>query len=144
MWQKLGTFLLNKYFLKSLFSNNFLLARHYFCLQNIKISFEYADFYAKISLILDTSAKNFITQQTLLSINFVRQIWNQFWFQSLHVLELQDQSELLSNTHCPVTTLYWKSKTHSQFLDIWCIFARKTTFHLEDYPKPMSFFVNPV
>ena len=33
-------------------------ARHYFCLQNINISFEYTDFYAKISLMLDTSAKN--------------------------------------------------------------------------------------
>ena len=31
----------------------------HFCLQNIKIPFEYADFYAKISLILDTSAKKF-------------------------------------------------------------------------------------
>ena len=38
---------------------------HYLCLQNIKISFEYVDFYAKLSLILDTSAKNFITQQIL-------------------------------------------------------------------------------
>ena len=46
----------------------FLLARHYVCLQDIKISFWYVDFYAKISLILDTSAKNFITQQTLLFI----------------------------------------------------------------------------
>ena len=49
-----------------------------------------------------------------------------------------------STSHCPMATLYWKSKTHSQFLDIWCIFDRQTTFHLEDCPKPMSFFVNPV
>ena len=47
-------------------------------------------------------------------------------------------------SHCPMATLYWKSKTHSQFLDIWCIFDRQTAFHLEDCPKPMSFFVNPV
>ena len=39
-----------------------------FLFTNIKISFEYDDFYAKISIILDTSAKNFITQQTLLCI----------------------------------------------------------------------------
>ena len=44
----------------------FLLACHYFCVQNIKISFEYADFYAKISLILNSAARNSITQQTLL------------------------------------------------------------------------------
>ena len=49
-------------------------AHHYFCLQNIKISFEYADFYAKISLILHTSAKNFITQQTLISTHVLLHI----------------------------------------------------------------------
>ena len=43
-----------------------------------------------------------------------------------------------------MVALYWKWKIHSQFLDIWCIFDRQTTFHLEDCPKPMSFFVNPV
>ena len=48
----------------------FLLARHYFCAQNIKISFEYADLYAKISLILDTAARNSITKRrTLLNNN---------------------------------------------------------------------------
>ncbi len=41
-------------------------ARHYFCIQNIKIFFECADFYAKISLILDTLAKNSITQWILM------------------------------------------------------------------------------
>ncbi len=39
----------------------FMRACHYFCLQNIKISFEHADFYAKISLILDTKARNSLT-----------------------------------------------------------------------------------
>ena len=43
----------------------FLPARHYFCAQNIKTTFEYADFYAKISLILDTTARNSITQWIL-------------------------------------------------------------------------------
>ena len=47
-------------------------------------------------------------------------------------------------SHCPTTTLYWKSKTGSQFLDIWSIFARQTTFHLENWPNQVSFFVNPV
>ena len=28
--------------------------------------------------------------------------------------------------------------------DVLTIFYRQTTFHLEDCPKPMSFFVNPV
>ncbi len=49
----------------------FLLARQYFCVQNIKISFEYADFYAKISLILDTAARNSITQRALLVTLYV-------------------------------------------------------------------------
>ena len=36
----------------------FLSARHYFNLQDIKISFEDVDFYAKLSLILDTTVGN--------------------------------------------------------------------------------------
>ena len=50
---------------------------------------------------------------------------------------------MVLTSHCPLATFYWKSKTHSQFLDIWCIFDWQTTFHLEDCPKLMSFFVNP-
>ena len=45
---------------------HFLPARHCFCLQGIKISFNHDDFYTKISLILHTPAKNSITQLTLL------------------------------------------------------------------------------
>ena len=33
---------------------------------------------------------------------------------------------------------YWKS--NSQFLALWCIFDGQTTFHLDDCPKPLSFF----
>ncbi len=33
-------------------------AQQDFCLQNIKISFEYADFHAKISIIMDNAARN--------------------------------------------------------------------------------------
>ena len=44
----------------------FLSARHYFNLQNIKISFEDVNFYAKLSLILDTPVGNLKTQQTIL------------------------------------------------------------------------------
>ena len=35
-----------------------------------------------------------------------------------------------------------KIKIHSQFLDIYCIFGRQTTFHLEDCPNLLSFCVN--
>jgi len=45
-------------------------------------------------------------------------------------------------SHCPTATLYRKSKTPSQLLDIRCIFVRQTTFHLEDCLKNISFFVN--
>ena len=44
----------------------FLPAHHYFCLQDIKISFDQADFYTKISLILNPSGRNSITQLTLM------------------------------------------------------------------------------
>ena len=44
----------------------FLPAHHYVCLQDIKISFWHVDFYAKISLILDTRIKNSTTQLTIL------------------------------------------------------------------------------
>ncbi len=37
-----------------------------------------------------------------------------------------------------------KSKTPSQFLDIWCMFVTQTTFHLEDCSKNKSLFVNPI
>ena len=50
-------------FEKPLLSKN-VPARHYYCLQNI--TFEYADFYAKMSLILDTRDKKSITQRTLI------------------------------------------------------------------------------
>ena len=45
----------------------FLSARHYFYLQDIKISFEFVDFYAKMSLILYTPSRNSTTQQTIIS-----------------------------------------------------------------------------
>ena len=41
----------------------FLSACHYFNLQDIKISFEYVDFYAKLSLIFDTLVRNSKTQR---------------------------------------------------------------------------------
>ena len=51
----------------------FLPACQYFCLQNIKISFDQTDFYTKISLILDPSARNSTTQLILLvSLDCVR------------------------------------------------------------------------
>ena len=43
----------------------FLPLHHYFCLQDINISFDQADFYIKILLILDPSGRNSITQLTL-------------------------------------------------------------------------------
>ena len=43
----------------------FLSARHYFNLQDIKISFEDVDFYAKLSLILDTPVGNSKTQRII-------------------------------------------------------------------------------
>ena len=46
----------------------FLPARHYFCLQDIKISFDQADLYTKISLILHPSERNSITQLILLGM----------------------------------------------------------------------------
>ena len=46
----------------------FLLAHHYVCLQDIKISFWHVDFYAKISLILDTRIENSTTQLTIICI----------------------------------------------------------------------------
>ena len=39
---------------------------HYFSLQDIKISFEDVDFYAKLSLILNTPVRNSKTQRTIL------------------------------------------------------------------------------
>ena len=42
----------------------FLMAQHSFCLQVIKIFSEYIDSCGKISLILDTTARNLGTQQT--------------------------------------------------------------------------------
>ena len=44
----------------------FLSACHYFNLQDIKFSFEDVDFYAKLSLILDTPVGNSTTQWTIL------------------------------------------------------------------------------
>jgi len=44
----------------------FLLASHYFYLQEIIISFEDVDFYAKLSLILDIPVRNSITQWTII------------------------------------------------------------------------------
>ena len=46
----------------------FLPAHHSFNLQDIKISFENVDFYAKLSLILDTPVRNSTTQRTILCI----------------------------------------------------------------------------
>ena len=47
------------------------MVRHYVYLQDIKISFEDVDFYAKMSLIMDTPSRNSKTQQTLIStLNF--------------------------------------------------------------------------
>ena len=43
----------------------FLSAHYYFYLQDIKISFEYVDFYAKTLLVLDTRVGNSTTQWTL-------------------------------------------------------------------------------
>ena len=42
---------------------------HSFCLQDINISFEYVDFYGKMSLILDTPVRNSKTQWTILFIS---------------------------------------------------------------------------
>ena len=44
----------------------FLMARHYFCLQDIKISSKHVDFYANISPGLDTQIENSTTQLTIL------------------------------------------------------------------------------
>ena len=44
----------------------FLSARHYFFLQDIKISFKYVDFYAKTLLVLDTRIRNSTTQWTII------------------------------------------------------------------------------
>ena len=44
----------------------FMMARHYFCLQDIKISFKDVNFYTKMSLILDTPSQNPTTQRTIL------------------------------------------------------------------------------
>ena len=43
-----------------------LSARHYFYVHDIKISFEYVNFYAKTLLVLDTRVRNSTTQRTLL------------------------------------------------------------------------------
>ena len=40
------------------------MAQHYFCLQNIKISFEYVDFYAKIFQFLHPPFENSTTKVT--------------------------------------------------------------------------------
>ena len=42
------------------------MVRHYFSLQDIKISSEDVDFYAKLSLILDTPVGNSKKQRTIL------------------------------------------------------------------------------
>ena len=47
-------------------------------------------------------------------------------------------------THCPMVPFISQIIIPLWFLDVWCIFVRQTTFHLEDCPKVMSFFVNPV
>ena len=44
----------------------FLSARHYFFLQDIKISFKYVDFHAKLSPSLDTWVRNSTTQWTII------------------------------------------------------------------------------
>ena len=49
----------------------FLPAHHYVCLQDIKISFWHVDFYAKISLNLDTRIKNSTTQLTIINQNYI-------------------------------------------------------------------------
>ena len=46
----------------------FLSARHSFYLQDIKVSFEYVDFYAKILLVKYTRVKNSTIQRTIISI----------------------------------------------------------------------------
>ena len=56
---------LNLNFAKALY----LSARHYFNLQVIKISFEDVDFYAKLSLILDTPVGNSKAQLTIMANN---------------------------------------------------------------------------
>ena len=53
----------------------------------------------------------------------------------MEVVFLHDQER---RSHCPIATLYWKSKMHSQFLDTWC------NFNFKDCTKLLSFFVNPV
>ena len=45
----------------------FLMARHYFYLQDIKISFGHVDFYAKMLLVLGARVRNSPTQQTILA-----------------------------------------------------------------------------
>ena len=47
-------------------------------------------------------------------------------------------------THCPVVALIYEKKIRLQFFDMFTIFVRQTTFHLEGCPKLMSLFVNPV
>ena len=44
------------------------MVRHYFYLQDIKISFEEVDFYAKLSITLDTLVRNLTTQRTIVSM----------------------------------------------------------------------------
>ena len=56
----------------------FFLTQHYVCLQDIKISFWHVDFYAKISLILDTRIENSTTQLTIIFtivIQSIRSLW---------------------------------------------------------------------
>ena len=54
----------------------FLTVHHYFSLQDIKISFEDVDFYANVSLILNTPVRNSKTQQTIVLITIPGLNWD--------------------------------------------------------------------
>ena len=71
----------------------FLLACHYFCGQSIIISLEYADFYAKISLILDSAATNSVTQRTLLKVAYCS--LKAFWRYLLPCLQAVAEMQLV-------------------------------------------------
>ena len=66
-------------------------------------------------------------------------------------VNFSDQLEKILKDSCDFwrhTVLWWlwymKKIIRLQFFDMFTIFVRQTTFHLEDCPKPMSFFVNPI
>ena len=74
----------------------FLPARHSFNLQDIKISFEYVDSYAKLSLTLDTTVRNSKTQRTiiLLSLHTIFLITFIIWLEDMK----QNDCESMSST----------------------------------------------